>query len=776
MRNAAYNGKLAALLVFLFFCATNSSFASEDPLANWRWRSRAGDSLNGVAYGNGTFVAVGDEGTILTSPDGTTLTAQDSGTGNDLHGVAYGNGVFVAVGFWRIQTSPDGVTWTDQTHGITSILRGVAYGNGKFVAVGWSGAILTSPDGVTWTASQLGVPSLEEVTYGNGKFVAVGRYGYIMTSPDGLTWTGQSLEGSRLYGVTYGNGTFVTVGGYCNYDAYGRLIGCDGTLLTSPDGVDWTPQPSGATNVLRGVTYGNGTFIAVGGEYDYGPNGYFLGSAGEILKSSDGVNWATQPSETTNALYGVTYGNGKFFAVGGYQAILISSDGATWTTRSSGSSNFLGGVTYGNGTFVAVAGGRCGSDYDSCAGTILTSQDGRTWTVQSSEAIKSLYGVTYGKEMFIAVGGEGTILTSPDSVTWTAQSSETTNDLNGVTYDNGMFVVVGDQGTILTSPDGVTWTDHSLKVYDDFASVTYGNGIFVVVGHQSVTGTVLISPDGVIWTVQLWGTIGPLSEVTYGNGMFVAVGTQYDYAGDVTGLLLVTSTDGVTWTNRIKTIKGIKSKPLQGVTYGSGVFIALGGGAILSSPDGLTWTTQMSGITDALRGVTYGNVTSTFVAVGYAGNWQSQETQGTILQSDPFFSVSATSTTQSGYYKAGSNINITLNFSQPVSSTGLTINLNTGALIATGSFSNQTSWSGAYTVTAGQNVSPFSISTISGTLTNTNGVTAAGMLARQYSEFEDNNNRHHTADGYNKQPLGNKNQKRTGEVYSDVQRFEFQRE
>jgi hypothetical protein len=35
-----------------------------------------------VTYGNGLFVAVGDGGTILTSPDGVTWTAQTSGTSN----------------------------------------------------------------------------------------------------------------------------------------------------------------------------------------------------------------------------------------------------------------------------------------------------------------------------------------------------------------------------------------------------------------------------------------------------------------------------------------------------------------------------------------------------------------------------------------------------------------------------------------------------------------------------------------------------------------------
>ena len=86
----------------------------------------------------------------MVSPDGggagTTWTQRTSGTGNELEGVAYGNGRFVAVGNGgTILTSPDGVNWTRRTSGTRSWLGGVTYGNGTFVAVGEEGIILTSP-------------------------------------------------------------------------------------------------------------------------------------------------------------------------------------------------------------------------------------------------------------------------------------------------------------------------------------------------------------------------------------------------------------------------------------------------------------------------------------------------------------------------------------------------------------------------------------------------------------------------------------------------------
>jgi hypothetical protein len=540
----------------------------------WTLRN-LGNPLYGVAYGNGTFVAVGgsyDSGAILTSPDGVDWTAQTSVTTTYLKGVTYGNGTFVAVGGGGIiLTSLDGVNWTRQTSGTSNPLYGVAYGNGAFVAVGDGGTILTSPDGVNWTEQASGTGySLSGVTYGEGLFVAVGDGGTILTSPDGVDWTAQASLGTsnRLLDVTYGSGLFVAVGN-------------NGLILTSPDGVNWTGQVLGTSNSLSGVTYGNGTFVAVG-------------SGGTIFTSPDGVNWTAQASGTSDWLFGVTYENGRFVAVGDGGTILTSPDGVDWTAQTSGTSNPLYGVAYGNGLFVAV-GDR---------GTILTSLDGVKWTRQTSGTSNPLYGVAYGNGVFVAVGG-GTILTSPDGVSWTRRTSGTSVWLLGVTYGNGLFVVVGDGGTILTSPDGVTWTLQAWLISDWLYGVTYGNGLFVAVG---LSGTILTSPDGVNWTRQTSGTGNPLYGVTYGDGLFVAVGDSYDSGA------ILTSPDGETWTAQTS---GTGNR-LNGVAYGDGTFVAVGEyGAILTSPDGVSWTQRTSGTSNPLFGVTYGN--GTFVAVGGGG-------------------------------------------------------------------------------------------------------------------------------------------------------------
>lgn len=165
-------------------------------------------SLTQVA---GTFFAVGDAGTILSSTDGITWTARTSGTSANLNGVTYG-GIYVAVGSaGTILTSADGATWAPKPSGTTSILRNVASIGSTYVAVGDGGTVATSTDtGATWAAQTLaGAPNLVGVAANarfatldsnglaftasaiapNSQFVAVDRNGNAYTSPDGITWS-----------------------------------------------------------------------------------------------------------------------------------------------------------------------------------------------------------------------------------------------------------------------------------------------------------------------------------------------------------------------------------------------------------------------------------------------------------------------------------------------------------------------------------------------------------------------------------------------------------
>ncbi len=524
----------------------------------------------GVTYGNGMYVAVGTNGTVLTSSDGLNWMTRTVGTAIQLNGVAYSNGTYVAVGqSGKILTSSDGVSWIIRDSGTTNELRTVNYINGSYFAVGANGTILTSSDGVNWTSQASGTTQfIFAVNYFNGMYIAVGSVGTILTSSDGVSWTNRSPGTTNsLLGVSYANGTYV-------------VVGQSGTILTSSDGTNWTSRSSGTTNNLVGFVYANGTYVAVG-------------VGGTIVTSSDGVSWLTRTSGTANNLAGLNYINGTFIAVGYGGTILASSDGSSWTSPlSSVTPNHLLGISHLNGMYITGGNG----------GTIVTSNDGANWTARSSGTSFPLYGFSYGNGTYVAVGYGGKILTSNDGTSWTSQTSGTSNLLYAVTYGNGKYVASGAKGTILISSDGLNWTSSSSGITNDLRKITYGNGTYIAIGAN---GTILTSNDGAGWTNQTSGTMKNLYGVNYDNGKYIVVGQ---------GGTILTSNDGVSWTSQTSgTIN-----ELYDVSYINATYMVVGlNGTILTSSDGASWTARTSGTLSALYGVIYAN--SKYVVVGASG-------------------------------------------------------------------------------------------------------------------------------------------------------------
>jgi hypothetical protein len=102
-------------------------------------------SINKIMYGKdaaglGLWVAVGGAGKLATSPDGSTWTQRTSSFGAEsLNDIAYANGTWVAVGTnGKVASSTDGITWTQRAgaHGSSTIngVYGLDLGTGDLIA------------------------------------------------------------------------------------------------------------------------------------------------------------------------------------------------------------------------------------------------------------------------------------------------------------------------------------------------------------------------------------------------------------------------------------------------------------------------------------------------------------------------------------------------------------------------------------------------------------------------------------------------------------------
>ena len=190
-------------------------------------------------------------------------------------------------------------------------------------------------------------------------------------------------------------------------------------------------------------------FVTVGGVAVDGNAGllnYPSGVASLIAATQyDLDDWTTRTSGFgTDYIYGVTYGDGLYVAVGNSGKLTTSTNGTTWTTRTSGfGTDSIRGVTYGDGLYVAVG----------YSGKLTTSTDGTTWTTRTSGfGTDSIRGVTYGDGLYVAVGDDGKLTTSPDGTTWTTRTPGFgTANIYGVTYGDGLYVAVGASGTLTTN-------------------------------------------------------------------------------------------------------------------------------------------------------------------------------------------------------------------------------------------------------------------------------------------------------------------------------------
>lgn len=282
------------------------------------------------------------------------------------------------------------------------------------------------------------------IVWSGSRLVVVGLFGTVLTSPDGINYTAQASNAyNTLAAVTWTGTQFVAAG-------------LGGTILTSPDGVVWTLRKEGPSwEALQGVAASGARIVVTSASF------------GAVYTSPDGITWTENSTAAPQALLDIVWSGSQFVAVGYGGTIVTSPDGLTWTVRPTPTTDNLVAVIWAGSKF--VVGG--------LTGTILTSPDGITWTVRVSPTTNEINGLAFSGSRLVGVVNTGEVVTSVDGITWAIQPSATSSRLIGVAWMGTMFVGAGDRGTIVTSPDGLTWTDHSFGEAP-FALIT-GNDVTV---------------------------------------------------------------------------------------------------------------------------------------------------------------------------------------------------------------------------------------------------------------------------------------------------------
>ncbi len=252
-------------------------------------------------------------------------------TTEDLKAIAYGGGKYIAVGNnGTAVSSTDLVSWSLLSTGTTNNLAGIIYDGAKFLVVGGSGTILTSPDGQTWSSQTSGTSNrLNSITSSGSRYVAAGEKGLTISSLNGTNWTAHTSDFSDLLAITYGNSTYVTVGQ-------------NGTIWASADGTNWDSYAYSTNLALNAVSYNTAGFFVASGD------------SGLILTSTNAHTWSVRKSANIRNYQAAVLHNSSSIILGPEGKAYASANGSTWNSIATGTSEVLNGAVSTGSALVAV--------------------------------------------------------------------------------------------------------------------------------------------------------------------------------------------------------------------------------------------------------------------------------------------------------------------------------------------------------------------------------------------------------------------------------------
>lgn len=241
---------------------------------NNEWRlqiNSTGHPLSDVVYGNGRYVAVGDDGIILTSTSGHVWVEEPNIiTTEDLIEIKFYDGFFICIGDnGTVLVSNDGSSWWQKNIIIEQCLYGITYNKlqNEIVVVGSNHTIkkldfnsLVRRSAYTWkdafetsdhtfsvsekdsksTDKSTQIHELFDIIYAYNMYIIVGSDG-IQQSSDGIKWNiSNPCPNVTLYSIIASDGMFI-------------VVGDSGIILTSSDGITWTNITSGTISDLNSI-------------------------------------------------------------------------------------------------------------------------------------------------------------------------------------------------------------------------------------------------------------------------------------------------------------------------------------------------------------------------------------------------------------------------------------------------------------------------------------------------------------------------------------------
>lgn len=300
------NKFLIALTVFFTLFVSTNAFSE-----SWCDKNKQGNDLKSIVFYNGSYIAVGECGTILTSKDGEKWDVQKIDISEDFNKIIVNGGASTIVGNnGIILTSKDGIKWERPISPTTENLNDIIFADNKYIAVGDNGVIIASDGNGMWMEKVSNTKNnLKSIAFGGNNWIAVGDAAEIVISIDGDSFTPlqvSSTDTRNLNSIIYDESNFVAVGD-------------NGAFLSPDSGTSWTLQEISTVH-LRYIYFSSNAYYVAGGN-------------GKIFFSTDKKVWKEGILKGNRQINSIFYWENKYVAVGNSGTILASADGINWVSK-----------------------------------------------------------------------------------------------------------------------------------------------------------------------------------------------------------------------------------------------------------------------------------------------------------------------------------------------------------------------------------------------------------------------------------------------------------
>ncbi|GAB3430434.1 hypothetical protein GCM10027516_38330 [Niabella aquatica] len=461
--------------------------------------------------------------------------------------------------------------------------KSIVYGNGVYLSVLATNRIYRSTDGSNWSRviSAPVIPGqYENATFGAGAFVLVGTNGFISSSTDGISWTTRSSGTTQnLRYISFLNGNFYATG-------FNR------TLLRSPDGINWTAisiNVGNATDILGTMDYGGGIFaIAARNGGGSSPSYIYYSTTGN---SGSWSLYSGFPS--TYSINNLQYLKDRFYAFFIEPQIYTSGNASSWSlaamtqTLPDGSTVSIGAAS-GNQIYSGLydgvnfhfygfnyyfPGGFYSGRWQSANGTNLTLHHMGSYNQVG-------YRPLYANGNYFLAGSELSRSVDGNFYSYPTGSYKSVAS-NGSGYV-GVGTVESNQGVIFSSTDFSTWVNRTPLVQKPLSGIIFDGSKYVAVGNSTVTQS---TNNGVDWT-EIATPAYNFTSIVYAASRYIATGAD-NTNGE--GKLLQSS-DAVNWTvSNNDNNNYIRVKHVNGYTFAMGFSNSTYEGVIYQSADGVSW-------------------------------------------------------------------------------------------------------------------------------------------------------------------------------------------